>query len=427
MIPDNSLIVGLDIDNTLLDPDGWAYPDTVEEFLGLVDLGLQATERFDAYEELRAAGNAFDRIGLRNASHERGNADALAVLCMIHCANPNLRAELGIKIGDQGPHQSLISELVKLDKATRVGSFDARLDAELHARRFCMTDARVRRFCAEGNRIAEHHRIIEWSEAYRAIELRQVAANQLPIMEALASTGLIPVIVSEGCTDLQLEKLQRVGLAGFSKGRTLVSEALSHPPGCEELDQTVSALIDECLDGARAIDEELSLLWHYHCLINAWAGKTPAFFGRCLHLIQQSPSAPEDALSQTAYVSTRDWEPLHFVMVGDRYDKDIEPLIDLLGPGVGMKIRLRAGKYGHLHPEDELPADRRPDKTFTDFDSLATFLTEELTADQVNPIIRPPDIVNRADVRPDYIERGLTSPYEAVRTVASAVADMMQS
>ena len=113
-------------------------------------------------------------------------------------------------------------------------------------------------------------------------------------------------------------------------------------------------------------------------------------------------------------------------MVGDRYDQDVEPLIDLLGPGVGLKIRLRCGKYGHLHPEDELPPDRRPDMTFTDWDSLATFLTEDLSRDRINPVTTPPDIVNRSDIRPDYIKRGLDSPYEAVRTVATLVTAMLR-
>ena len=113
-------------------------------------------------------------------------------------------------------------------------------------------------------------------------------------------------------------------------------------------------------------------------------------------------------------------------MVGDRFDKDVEPLIELLGHGVGMKIRLQAGKYGHLHPEDRLLPDRRPDRTFTDWDSLAAFLADELTIDHIPSITAPPDIVDRAHVRRDYIDKGLDSPYEAIRLVAQAVADMIE-
>ena len=159
-----------------------------------------------------------------------------------------------------------------------------------------------------------------------------------------------------------------------------------------------------------------------------WATKTPSFYARCLHALQLDRESPAAAFAKPVFVPADHWrtKPLHFVMVGDRYDKDVKPLMDLLGPDAAMKLQLRMGKYGELHPESELPPDRRPDRTFTDWDSLAKFLTDELRFKDVKPITTPPDIVPRNEVRTDYIKRGLDSPYEAVRLVATSAAEMMR-
>ena len=125
-------------------------------------------------------------------------------------------------------------------------------------------------------------------------------------------------------------------------------------------------------------------------------------------------------------VSSKDWKPLRFVMVGDRYDKDVEPLVDLLEPGVGLTIRLRMGKYGHLHPEESIAPARRPGRTFTDWDSLAHLLTEELTPEQVQPITTSPDLADRQQVTRGLIEFGLQCDLKAVRCVAAVLKDMLE-
>jgi hypothetical protein len=392
-------------------------------------LGLESTERVRAYEDLRARGDALERLGLCNPIHERGNADALAALCLTRCQSTSLLRDLGLDSASQAAHRALLTEFAGLHDATKRGSFEARLEATIAARRFCAGDARIHGFCTEVRRVAKHPHVMEWANEYKTIEGQQSVHDCTPLMRTIMSRGGIPIVISQGRRSLQSSKLQRVGLAKLLSGRALITEAAVNIPGADTLDAAVARMVDERIRSTCASDDaELRFLWYYDCLIDSWGCKSPAFFGRCLHAIRQAPDSPEPALSEPQFVSADVWgrQPLHFVMVGDRYDQDVEPLIDLLGPGVALKIRLRCGKYGHLHPEDELPPERRPDMTFTDWDSLATFLTEDLSRDQVNPITTPPDIVNRAHVRPDYIKRGLESPYEAVRTVATLVTEMMR-
>jgi len=83
---------------------------------------------------------------------------------------------------------------------------------------------------------------------------------------------------------------------------------------------------------------------------------------------------------------------------------------------------LRAGKYAALHPEDELPPHRRPSRTFTSWDALSTFLTDELTVEDIRPITAPPPIVPPTELRWDYIDRGLESTMESVRLVAELIS-----
>jgi FMN phosphatase YigB (HAD superfamily) len=424
-----AVIIAFDIDNTLMDRDTRAYDATMSGFVSHLCLGMSPDIAPREYEAFRAQGNALAKAGLRNPVDERGNAEALAVFCLTRCEDIALKSELGIEPSEQGTYVALLSEIGDADRRTREGSFESRLEAECRARTFCATDPRVERFRNEAKRIARHARMAEWAESYRSLEVAQPVDNHLPLMESLSSRGTVPVVVSEGRMAIQIDKLDRLGLTDFFKGRILISEEATNVPGAGELNVAISRLIDQRVRShGMAKDPELSILWHYRCLIDTWAGKTPWFFGRCLHAIRNSPESPEESFDRPMFVSPGRWrdQPLRFVMVGDRYDKDVKPLMDLLGPDAGMNLQLRMGKYENLHPESELPPDRRPDRTFTDWDSLAKFLTDELRFEDVKPITTPPDIVPRNEVRTDYIERGLDSPYEAVRLVATAVAQMMR-
>ena len=415
------MFVAFDVDNTLLDPDMRAYRETVTRFLETADIGLPQVNAYDAFEEARGTGHALERLGLRSPIHDRGNADGLAVFWLAFCTNAKQRQELGIDEARQVGFREALSDLARLDKQARKGAFDSRLVAEHRCRSLCTTDERLQRLAADATRLAGHSLIMEASRRFKSIEDAQPVANKLALMKTLASRGLHPIIITEGRTAIQEKKVQRIGLGKSWHSRVLITEETGRVAGVRELDQVISALMDaESADIQRPPTADLASLWQYRCLIEEWAGKTPSFFARCLHAIQQSPDAPRTAIQPPAYFSKKDWQPLNFVMIGDRYDKDVEPLIDLLGPGVGMKIRLRMGKYGHLHPEDSLVRDRRPDRTFTDWDSLAHFLTEELTPEQVPPITTPPDIADRRYVTRELIEFGLKSELEAVRTVAVA-------
>jgi FMN phosphatase YigB (HAD superfamily) len=427
----NGVIVAFDIDNTLADPTGEAYGRTVMEFLLGADLRLAGDDPLHTFEQVRSYGSVLERLGLGNPIHERGHPHGLALLCMTHCENPALLRELNIHKDDRAAYGLVLRKLRELDHAARHGQFHRRLEAEITLRRALRDRPEAVRLQSEIERVGGHPIVTRWCATPWAeceAEHGQKAGGVPELLHELESAGAITVVISEGRRKVQQDKLDGLGLSEHFARRILITEDATDVPGVHRLREAIAGLIGERLDRASPSDEdELALLWHYHCLIDAWSGKTPWFFGRCLHAIRNSPEAPEEGFGTPLYVAPDRWreEPLRFVMVGDRYDKDIRPLIDLLGPEAGFKVRLRAGKYGHLDPEEDLPAEHRPNRTFSDWPSLARFLTDELRAADVPPITAPPDIVPRGEVRRNYLERGLDSSHEAVRLVAEAVAEMM--
>ena len=422
----HDVVIAFDIDNTLTDPDGSGYRRTTAKFFTLHDLGLNAEDACDAIEAIRTRGDALERIGLANPRHERGCADGLAVLCLMHCINPNLQAELGINADDQSTHRGTFTELSGLERATREGNFDDRLDAACRIRKFCATSPRIVRFRGEVQRIAGHAAVQAWAESYATIENEEPVNDVRPLLEGLVSRGGTPIVITEGREEVQMRKIRRLRVADIFTGRVLITETSAKLPGIHELESTIGGLMDRRIHSLCSSGESdaLQLLWYFHCVVDEWATKSASFYARCLHTVRQNPNDPQSALAKFAVVPATQWaqQPLRFVMVGDRYDKDVLPLIELLGCDVGMTVRLRAGKYAALHPEDELPPHRRPSRTFTSWDALSTFLTDDLTVGDIQPITAPPPIVPPSELRWDYIDRGLKNTMESVRLVAKLVS-----
>jgi len=423
----NPTVIAFDVDNTLHDPEMRAYRNTVSSVLESVDLGLSPDDAYDIFESSRAAGHALERLGLKNPIHDRGCPHGLATLCLINCTGDAQRRAFGISAAKQNSWKDSFSRLIELDRQTRSGALDSRLQAERETRAVIQTDDLIRGMRDEVVRLAGHPIIVEASQRYKAIEASQPVESRAKLMASLVARGFSPVIITEGRTTIQMEKITRCGIDASWSSRVLITEDVAGVPGLTPFDEVLSQYLDaESVDPTAPPTPGLSKLWHYRCLIDAWAHKTPWFFARCLHAIQMSPNAPCTAVQPPVYVKDSDWTPFRFVMVGDRYDKDIEPIVDLLQPGAGLTIRLRMGKYAHLHPEDSIAPARRPGRTFTDWESLAEFLLKDLNIDSVPPVVHPPDLMDRDLITPQLIEFGKQSDLEAVRATASVLHGMME-
>jgi hypothetical protein len=287
-------------------------------------------------------------------------------------------------------------------------------------------DPRIRLLVSKARHVASLPWVCEWAGSYREIEQRHAPSDPRPLLERIETEGGTVVVITEGRVTTQKEKIERLGLAEFTRDRTLISQAAGQARGADRLHATVDRLLDaldpveagqvemrplersvpewtpdfceRVLDrlDRRAVSgkEALGVLWPIQGLIRAWSRKTSSFFARCLHAVQKDPRRCESELAALAFVSDGVWhrEPLRFVMIGDRYDRDIRPLIDLLGPKAGYRIRLAQGKYGEEFPDAELPIPRRPDRTVRSWPELVEFLSLEFKPDRVHPIGRAPNL-----------------------------------
>ena len=415
------VIVAFDLDNTLLDPSGVAYHATVAKFLDRVDLGLTADEAATAYETVRALGPALALLGLGNPLHERGHPHGLATLCILSAKNLTLRAELGVDDEAARELRVLLIELNSLDRAVRRGSMEARLQAELALQALSRNSDRADRARTLVRTVSEYPVIVDWAYSYADIESGEHVIDPRPLVQMVAQRGGTPVVISDGLWDVQRKKLERLGLVDFFGDRILLTETAAAVP---ESQLFISAF-DRMLNafGSNA-EQALALAWRYRCLLYAWSAKSPAFFARCLHAVHAGGDAPAEGLRSVVVSDPDAWaqKPLRFVMVGDRYDRDIAPVMDLLGDDVGVTVHLRAGKYANLHERRTEFEGRGPRRVVGDWGSLSRLLGEELRADQIRPIVVPPPIVPNKWMMPDLLERGTASHLTAMRTMAEAIA-----
>ncbi len=463
----SGVVIAFDLDNTLLDPEGTGYTRTLDQFFSRMKPTLgDEREAIEAYERVRSCGDALASCGLGNPIHERGHPEGLAVLFMLEARDAELCHALGIDSNTRRRDRATLAGLVDRHRATGEGDCESRLLAECRLRAFLkpsrffsaeastranlpgstqpslatnldsnpkgerLDDGAATRFMERARRIARNRRVVEWSGIFRAIERNQPLRDLRPFFTALTERGATPVLITEGRQDIQAEKVARLGLSSVFDGRLLTTGATADVPGRTALEEAIADRIDAVLRSARRIDKELQIepddmlreLWFYRSVLRRWATKSTWFYARCLHAMHRNPERPQDALQPPIFVPHGAWRkaPLHFVMVGDRYDKDVAPLIELLGKDGGLTVRLRQGKYGDRDPTDRLPRDRRPDHTFSDWASVEAFLLEALRIKDIAPIAGAPPLVPPSE-RYTKAPRGASkSGFEAIRAIATA-------
>ncbi len=418
-------VIAFDLDNTLYDPAGRAYQETVREFLAAGPARMDPESAYFEFERMRKLSEGLESLGLRNPSHERGNADALAAYCLTAESAEALRAVLGVQAGRTDQYSELLSELAQRERSTRTGPWSDRLVAEQRFLEFRRKDARCREFAEKVVRLSEDSRISNWSSRYSVIESDSPIHDPSSALHHLKKLGATLAIITEGRHAVQFQKIRRLGLEQEFAGGMLVTECASELEGCEEFAARLDRLLAIPTAARTASDRaELERLWYFECIRREWSRKTPSFFARCLHALFGVPSMPETGLRAVGVVSPGKWpmSSQRFVMVGDRYDLDVRPLLDLLGRDEGLAIRLLGGKYTTDFPEADLPEHLRPHHTLDGWRSVERFLAEELRAESVPPIVKPPPIVPPFELRPDVLRQGIDSPFDFVRTVARAVA-----
>ncbi len=442
------VVCAFDVDNTLTCLGADAYAQTLRAFLNLRDLGLPLDEACRLYEAVRRRGGDgfFEHLGLHGALHYRGHPEALAIFLLSYACTPELRRLIGLTEVQQDWHRTTTQRHGVAYALWRAFGPPDCFTLEMEFRRGLRRDDRVHRLVEEARRVAQLPEVCAWAQQYEACaRAAEQQVDLLTPLERLRARGAHCVVISQGYYDVQTAKLAEKGLAEFFAGRVLVTERAPRIPGLEELEAELDRRLEqreELWDAQR--DRDLTPLWTCAFLARQWASKTPYFYARCLHALHCAPENPEQALRDTRMADRDAWiaHPLRFVMIGDRPRTDINPVGRLLGPGAGLKVLLRQGKYAREEPDPYAPGARprhlcgtflRPSKrpapnsephllpnfTFDDWDALGKFLTRDLTTEQVPPISACPRLLPREHLPPDLAETWATSEFEAVRTIAA--------
>ena len=237
---------------------------------------------------------------------------------------------------------------------TGEGPLAARVAAERRVRYRVLHDAAVRELVQRIGDLAVQPMLGSWAELYAKLEAGQPLPDPSELLAAAVGAAEHVVVISEGRLAIQQAKLERLSCAELFAGRLLTTETAARPAGWRELAAAIDRRVAE-LPHSDTPDEKLDDLLHWQVLLDEWGRKSPAFYARCLHALQASAEQPEPALSVLTSVPSAQWQPMRFVMIGDRYDKDVAPVQALLGLGGACTVRVRQGKYAHFDPEDQLP------------------------------------------------------------------------
>ncbi len=420
----SGLIIAFDIDGTLYDPGGSAYRSTTGEILKALNLGLDELSAWNAYESLRRMGRGIERLGLRNPNHFRTHAETLAVLYVLFADASRLRT-----ISRISPlvRDVMRESLQRLDESLPDrGETDwrLRLVRQRHVRALLRSDVSLSLLRDEVRRIASQPVVADWVSRCEAIEKEAKLHDPTALLELLENRGANLVVISEGLVEVQQAKLARLGIEHFFSGRVLITQAAGAVPGIEALDHALEPFLDSDADSVNEAGHgDLTMLWQARCIVSLWSTKSPWFYGRCLHALRADATNPAAALKRLAMVPREVWtdQPLRFVMIGDRYDRDIAPIQSVVGTSQCLTVRLADGRYAQEFDSTSLPPPRRPSQTFSSWQALAEFLANQLSKNTIPPLSVTPSIGDKKVLNEFSWDSARKSPYRTVQEVVRAV------
>ena len=411
-------ILAFDLDNTLLDPGSTLYAELHRTFVSGLTKEVSVEALLEEFERVRSCGDALERLGLANPIHDRGHPQSLAAFVLTVPWTVFDSESTSLSSTKRQAFRRTLDRLRMLHDATTQGAPEERLDAEFFLRDVLRSARDPRGLRDAITSLAEESSVCEHARRYAALEADQRHYDHLPLLRNLADRGVTTVVVSQGRVDVQTAKLRRLKLAEFFDRRLLVTESASRIVGRDELDHRIDEELARCSHGP-APDGELLSLWRFRCILDRWGRKSPEYYARCLHAIANAPSDCQRTLADLRHFPFDAWkqDDVRFVMVGDRLDTDIDPVLANLGRAQCETIHLRSGKYADIaHPNTAL--DRAPHRTFTRWSEVEHYLLNDLDWTRVNPIRTPPAMLRAADFDDELLRFGLRSTLPIVRSLS---------
>jgi phosphoglycolate phosphatase-like HAD superfamily hydrolase len=397
------LVAFLDLDATLFDYPKVRIDATVAALQGMV--GDPERISRDLFELLRHSfADVLVNLGFHNLRRSWDSPEILLLACLLE---------------DESGHAALLA-LSKLsqDVAPSEG------DVSLTSRMLAFHRARKIRPKAGGLFDAIAAVRLRWSSqlADRSRVFRQhveshanLAPGALELIAQLKDADAELHVVSEGDSAIQQFKFDSLGLA------ELVESCVVTDATCGVL-----SILDELFQLHKDLDVQQvpSFVIELYDALAPFTIKSSAFFSKLLHsLVDTSPGNLQQRIQSPRFLTPQEWQDApgrSVVMIGDRYRKDIEPLLRACSTGV-QTFRVVTGRYSEEDPLLEILDQGRPEPTgfFADLESLRLNLVDALR-NLEEPIQRPlPVLPNPAAI--DRVLEGCSGLSEGGRTQLSEI------
>ncbi len=379
-----SAIVLFDLDATLFDYIGLRLRATSVALEGVVsDPELTSRELLDLLRQ-PFTGILGSLTGLPDLRREWDSPEVLALGCMLN--EPSARRALTGLAGAAAKF-GIPEEDVSLK--SRVQSFQhaQELRESSLGTRFIGALARVRE--KQSRFFADH---LQSFREY-VTEHASLAEGARELIARLMDLGGEVHVVSEGDTAIQTFKFHSLGLKGLVETCVVTDATCGVSP-------ILTDLFNFYKDSGDLPQEVVQL----YDQLSPYTIKSQAFFSKLLHALRDPVGGNLLERMQSVHFCTgQEWQTsraFSVVMIGDRYRKDLEPLLQIAPAGV-KAYRLLTGRYSREDPLDELMAERRPlpHGVFGGFHELG-FLTTALATpgDPVAwplPVLPDPSLADR--------------------------------
>ncbi len=221
-----------------------------------------------------------------------------------------------------------------------------------------------------------------------------LAEGARDLISRLTDLGAEVHVVSEGDTAVQSFKFHSLGLKELAETCVVTDATCAVTPILGEL----FALYKDSPD----TPQEVVPLYDQ---LAAYTVKSPAFFSKLLHALKdRGEGNVQERMQSARFCTGQEWQcspEFSLVMIGDRYRKDLEPLLRIC-PSGAKAYRLLSGRYSREDPLDQLIAEHRPlpSSVFASLQELSS-LTAAIAApgDPVGrpaPVLPDPALVDRA-------------------------------
>lgn len=397
-------IVFIDLDNTIFNNLQIRHTAMKLALEGL-NLNRNIKELLGNYELVVDLSDGMEAIGIPNFKHYWNSPQLYAVLTILFTDNEVHKKNLGINSVDQKKFLEEISQI-------NINMIQTKKDANNYFQKriplnICNKDPVIRKFLKILNEIIDDE---SFQNSYNIFENNlkfEPYDGVFDLFEELNEQDIKIYIVTEGLTEIQHKKIKGLGLGDFKK--VLTTEDASNPFGIKKLRKASSIFINFPRESDNNFFKKRELLLLCLQILNQYSDKSnPHFYSRVIHAVVKNPENPSAALKQFSFIPKNIWQKktrLRLAMIGDRYDKDLKPLILLLGRNSIMTVRLKKAKHWKKDPSHLIDKNLRPTLTTRNFEEIKRYILAQSNWKKLH-YVPYPELINKSMIKisSDHLE-----------------------